>query len=265
MNVPTDDARRLYFSGRETHAGTFLLCMEFSFLPGVEIQRMSSLGRSIERPYRRCCSSVHLQARNHASMKYDPEIHHRRSSRMPHWDYSWEWWYYVTIVVKDRLCLLGDVKGDGVALSRVGVAAQDSWRQIPEHHEGVELDYYQIMPNHVHGILILGACEDANNEVRRDVQLNVPTDNGGPLYSSRREAMSALSPKKGSLSVIIRTFKAAVTTHARIHGFSSFGWQERFHDHIIRNDADLTRIREYIANNPLQWEIDEENLDKKAL
>lgn len=71
--------------------------------------------------------------------------------------------------------------------------------------------------------------------------------------------MGALSPRRGTLSVIIRTFKAAVTTIARERGFKDFAWQNRFYDHIIRNDADLERIRTYIANNPLQWAIDEEN------
>ena len=75
--------------------------------------------------------------------------------------------------------------------------------------------------------------------------------------------MGALSPPAGSLSVVVRTFKAAVTTWARDHGHEDFAWQARFHDHIIRNEADLHRIRTYIANNPLQWAIDEENPDNQ--
>jgi hypothetical protein len=71
--------------------------------------------------------------------------------------------------------------------------------------------------------------------------------------------MASLSPKKDSLSVIVRTFKAAVTTWARDNDNRDFGWQERFQDHIIRNDEDLRCIRTYIANNPLQWALDEEN------
>jgi len=204
-------------------------------------------------------------------MKYDPKIHHRRSIRLPHWDYSWGWWYYVTIAVKDRRCDFGRVDNDVVVLSTLGAAADDCWKQIPQHHAGVELDDYVIMPNHVHGILIL------NDDVRRDVQLsegllseNVPTDTNTlnvptdanklnvPL-KVKNEAMAALSPKKGSLPVILRTFKAAVTTWARENHHERFGWQERFHDHIIRNDADLRRIREYIQTNPLKWAFDEEN------
>src|SRR5207247_7382278 len=90
------------------------------------------------------------------------------------------------------------------------------------------------------------------------VQLNVPTKNTHPTRP-KNKAIASLSPTKGSLSVIARTFKAAVTTWARDNSFGGFGWQERFHDHIIRDEADLRRIRAYIANNPLQWALDEEN------
>jgi len=188
-------------------------------------------------------------------MKYDPKIHHRRSIRLPHWEYSWGWWYYVTIAVKDGRCDFGRVDNDVVVLSTLGAAADDCWKQIPQHHAGVELDDYVIMPNHVHGILNL------NDDVRRGVQVNVQTDANKlnvPL-KVKNEAMAALSPKKGSLPVILRTFKAAVTRWARENHHERFGWQERFHDHIIRNDADLRRIREYIQTNSLKWALDEEN------
>ncbi len=208
-------------------------------------------------------------------MVYDPQKHHRRSIRLPHWDYSWGWWYYVTINLKDRRCDFGCVQNDVVVLSDLGKAASDCWIEIPNHHKGVELDDFVIMPNHVHGILIL-------NDIRKDVQLNVLTTerdelnapskdveemraNGSDdatkfrLFASKKEAMAVLSPKKGSLSVVMRTFKAAVTTWARANHHETFAWQGRYHDHIIRNDADLHRIREYIANNPLRWALDEEN------
>jgi putative transposase len=201
------------------------------------------------------------------TIPYDPKIHHRRSTRLPHWDYSWGWWYYVTIVVKDCRCAFGQVKADRVVLSGLGKLADDCWREIAQHHAGVELGDYVVMPNHIHGIIIMNdlARRDVQSDQssRRDVQLNVPTEDGRELFPSRKEAMGTLSPKKDSLSVVVRTFKAAVTMWARKNGFGDFAWQGRFHDHIIRNDADLHRIRAYIANNPLQWAIDDENPDRK--
>jgi REP element-mobilizing transposase RayT len=88
--------------------------------------------------------------------------------------------------------------------------------------------------------------------------LNVPSDDHQPKI---HRIGNSISPVKGSLSVIIRTFKAAVTTWARANGHPDFAWQGRFHDHIVRDEDDLDRIREYIVNNPLKWALDEENPD----
>lgn len=76
--------------------------------------------------------------------------------------------------------------------------------------------------------------------------------------------MGALSPKRGSVSVIVRTFKGAVTKWARSEGFEDFGWQPRFHEQIIRNEDDLRRIQSYIVDNPVQWAIDEEKVENRT-
>jgi REP element-mobilizing transposase RayT len=178
----------------------------------------------------------------------------------------------VTIVVKDRRCDFGRVVIDAVDLSELGRAADACWRQIPEHHKGVGLDEYVVMPNHVHGIVIIN--EKPGDDVHggdvpgRDVQLNVPTGDTLSLNVPTEDHQSnigrrgnSISPVKGSLSVIIRTFKAAVTTWARTNDHPEFAWQGRFHDHIIRDEDDLYRIRTYIRNNPLKWALDEENPD----
>jgi REP element-mobilizing transposase RayT len=130
--------------------------------------------------------------------------------------------------------------------SALGEIARNDWLRIAEHHKHVQLDEFIVMPNHLHGILILGAKSAAT-----DVQLNVRT--------KPKEFFSAISPKKGSLSVVIRTYKAAVTTWARKNGFVDFGWHGRFHDHIIRDEQDYRRIAGYIRGNPKQWNSDEEN------
>ena len=91
------------------------------------------------------------------------------STRLSTWDYSWPWWYFVTIVVKDRKSLFGQIETDSVQLSRLGGIAERFWNEIPCHHTTVELDSFVIMPNHMHGIIILG------EETSRDVQLNVST------------------------------------------------------------------------------------------
>ena len=166
------------------------------------------------------------------------------SARLESWDYSWPGWYLVTIVVQNRACVFGAVEESGVVLSPLGEAAEACWREMPKHHTGVELDEYIVMPNHVHGIIIL------NNVILcRDVQLNVSTN----------VSFRSISPQKGSLSVVVRTFKAAVTTWARRNGHDEFAWQERFYDRIVRDENDLYRIRKYIRDNPRKWCLDGEN------
>ena len=96
-------------------------------------------------------------------MPFNPQKHARRSIRLKGWDYSQPSWYYVTIVVKERICHFGRVVIDAVDLSELGRAADACWRQIPEHHEHVGLDEHVVMPNHVHGIVII------NEQPRGDV------------------------------------------------------------------------------------------------
>ena len=96
-------------------------------------------------------------------MPFNPQKHARRSIRLKGWDYSQPSWYYVTIVVKERICHFGRVVIDAVDLSELGRAADACWRQIPEHHEHVGLDEHVVMPNHVHGIVVI------NEKSRGDV------------------------------------------------------------------------------------------------
>jgi len=205
--------------------------------------------------YPGCCSI--------SSTRFDLKKLGRRSIRLKDWDYSQPGWYYVTIVVKGRRCDFGRIALDGVDLSDLGRAADACWREIPQHHEDVGLDEYVVMPNHVHGIVRIN--EKSPRVVGRDVQLNVPTGDTVSLNAhsgnTSKHIGKTISPSKGSLSVVIRTFKAAVTTWARTNGQEEFAWQGRFHDHIIRDEDDLYRIRTYIRNNPLKWLLDEENPD----
>ncbi len=114
---------------------------------------------------------------------------------------------------------------------------------MPKHFSNILLDEFVVIPNHVHGIIIL------NEPDCRDVQLNIPTE----------EYFSKISPKSHSLGVIIRTYKAAVTTMCRQNGNTDFQWQHGYYDHIIRNERSLYKIREYIRTNPEQWTWDKEN------
>ncbi len=178
-------------------------------------------------------------------MTVDANISRRKSIRLKEFDYSSAGAYFVTICTHDKVSVFGEVTDGRMNLSTIGKIAESCWKEIPEHFEHVDLDYYIVMPNHQHGILFF---TDHGN--RRGVQLNAPT---------RANFFSQISPKKHTLSVIIRTYKGAVTRLCRLNGHADFKWQRSFFDRIIRNEDELNRIREYIVYNPLKWQLDKEN------
>jgi len=186
-------------------------------------------------------------------MTYNPDIHHRRSIRLKNFDYASVGAYFVTISVQNRISLLGKISGSQIKLSEMGEIAKQCWLDMPGHLNNVELDEFVVMPNHIHGIIVL-------TNICRGVQLNAPTQFNAlaPTTSEpRHEHFSKISPMKKTLAVIIRTYKAAVTTICRQSGFCQFRWQRNYYEHIIRNDVEMNRIREYINNNAINWEDDE--------
>ena len=212
-------------------------------------------------------------------MTYEPKKHHRRSVRLKGYDYASPGWYYVTICTHDRNFLFGEIVESQMRPSRVGEIAQECWNEIPRHCPRATLDVSIVMPNHLHGIIVIGgetpsegtgtlrpAFTKSASSPGRDTPWLVPT-------TVRREAFG--KPVPGSLATLLRLFKQAVTVQARAlarvcggvppefvgarHGVPLQVWQENFYEHIIRNEKELNRIREYICNNPLRWLYDSEN------
>jgi len=161
---------------------------------------------------------------------------HRKSIRLKEYDYSFPGWYYVTICTKNFNSWFGRVKNGIVEYNQLGEIAKNYFAEIPEHFKNTEIDEFIIMPNHAHGIIII------NNTVGTRDRVTL-----------RRFG----NTEKDSLSMIINQYKGSVTRFARKNGYKDFFWQTRFYEHVIRNDNDLHRIRTYIKNNPLKWEIDE--------
>ncbi len=165
------------------------------------------------------------------------------SARLKDWDYSTPWWYYVTVCTKNMKLWFGEIKNENMILNSIGKVIDEEWNLTGKLREKVELDYYQIMPNHFHGIIII-----EGEEIKNVITSNI---------TSETHSDASLQKTMNNLSYIISGFKAACT--GRIHriGYKKFSWQSRFYDHIIRNEKDLFRIRNYIHNNPLKWELDE--------
>jgi REP element-mobilizing transposase RayT len=135
----------------------------------------------------------------------------------------------------------GNISIGKMILSESGQMAFKLWHELPEHFLFVSLDEFVVMPNHIHGIVII------------EPTTAVGTLHATSLQSTKNEFMSAISPKSGSLATVIRSYKSVVSkkVHFIDHDFS---WQPRYYDHIIHSNRELYRIRNYIFNNPIKWE-----------
>ena len=171
------------------------------------------------------------------------------SIRLPGWDYRSPGGYFVTICTKNRECWFGKIHDGEMILSDMGKIADQYWQEIPDHFKNVQTDEFVIMPNHTHGILFLMEFDQTHN--CRDVACNVST-----IVASPSSRMSQMSPKSGSLSTIIRSYKSAVKRWAGQNNHPEFAWQSRFYDRVIRNNLELQHIREYIWHNQLKWDLD---------
>jgi putative transposase len=163
------------------------------------------------------------------------------SARMQNWDYGQNAAYFVTICTQNRECFFGDIIHGEMQVSEFGSMANQYWLEIPGRFPFIQLDKFVIMPNHVHGIIVIDKPNDDDNDGDdgrdfRDVINRVST--GG--FAGNKNPML-----NNNLSRVIRWYKGRVSFETQeIH--PGFDWQSRFHDHIIRNDKSYQQISEYI-------------------
>lgn len=181
----------------------------------------------------------------------NPQGRERKQIRLRGYDYSQDGYYFVTICTKNMVNRFGEIRNGVMGLNKIGCMVAKYWQEIPDHFSNVILGEWVVMPNHVHGIVVIEGDD------------NVVGDAGGcgglvgdadlrPLRLNDRTKM--LLPK------IIHGFKSSISRRIRkIYPNTSFGWQRFYYDHVIRNEKSLNRIQEYIRYNPLKWEFDEYN------
>lgn len=190
------------------------------------------------------------------------------SARLQNWDYRWAGAYFITICTQNREHYFGEIENGEMQLSPIGVIANVMWHEIKNHSKTIELDAFVVMPNHVHGILILNGnySENGNNgnnengvdgindvdDVETLHATSLPQSTPPTSQPTTNEFMASISPKSNSVSSIIRSYKSAVAKHAHRLGYE-FEWQTRFHDHIIRDDNAFKTIQTYINENPIKW------------
>jgi putative transposase len=153
----------------------------------------------------------------------------RRSLRLPSYDYSQAGAYFITACTQSRAMLFGELIDGDVRLNEMGTIVQQTWDDLPAHYHGIDLDTFIVMPNHVHGIIVLADKPERRHAIPEIVR-------GFKTFSARR-----VNERVGKRGVL---------------------WQRGYYEHVIRNEKALDRIRAYIANNPAQWADDPENTSR---
>jgi REP element-mobilizing transposase RayT len=185
----------------------------------------------------------------------EPARHHRRSIRLPAYDYAQAGAYFVTICTQNQECVFGQVVQGEMILDGAGQMVESVWHQLPEHYPGVEVDAFAIMPNHVHGIIILvGAGPRAC------------PDTGQPQGAHPGRPQGVAPTRTLSLPDVVHRFKSLTAAKyrrgVRNDGWQPFTgrlWQRNYYEHVVRDEDELGRIRQYITDNPARWEQDPEN------
>ena len=176
------------------------------------------------------------------------------TTRAKWWDYGKNGAYFITICTSRRVHYFGEIKNKKMILTDIGHHAWDCWMKIPDHFPFVKLDAFVVMPNHVHGIIIVekpspGDTVDGNAIVEmQNIASLRPMNN----HNQYRKTKNQFGPQSQNLASIIRGFKIGVTIFC-IRNKIPFRWQPRYHDHIIRDKQEFERIRNYILKNPSNW------------
>jgi putative transposase len=189
---------------------------------------------------RRLNSPAYHQQRKPFMKDSEPILPQRKHNRLDGYDYSLAGAYFVTVCTHERICIFGRINAGEMQLNRFGIIVEEEWLRTGEMRPNVILDQFVIMPNHIHGIIVIDYPRLGHREA---------------------------SDTKQSLERIVAGFKAACTRR-----FNELGqdntlpvWQKSFHDEIIRDEKHLGNVREYIVNNPAQWDFDLENRDRQLI
>lgn len=209
-------------------------------------------------------------------MNSSEKINNRRSIRIKDYDYSQEGAYFVTICTQNGLLLFGEIVDDKIKLNNAGNMINHWWQELPQKFTNIELDEYIIMPNHMHGIIIINNRDMITQNENSD---SVGTDdNSGSVGATLVVAQNTSRGDKigykragtrpaPTIGDIIGAFKS-LSTNEYIRGvksgiytiFDRSVWQRNYYEHVIRNEKDLYRIQSYISNNPINWKSDELDL-----
>ena len=189
------------------------------------------------------------------SKGYNSEKRSRRLIRLKGFDYSQPGAYFVTLVSKSRKCIFGRVEGNHIRHNEISELVVNCWLSISDHFDNTRLDEFVLMPNHLHGIIfiheILGKGEASPGIITSPVE----------SISGDASPLRPRGTQSGSLSAIIQNFKSISTRKVNRLYYNPGNkiWQRNYYERIIRNERELNATREYIRDNPFNWELDKEN------
>ncbi len=209
-------------------------------------------------------------------MPYDPRVHHRRSIRLRGYDYAQPGLYCVTIVVQGRRTIFGEIVEGAMRANDVGRIVEEVWGELPAHFACADTDAFVLMPNHVHAIVVI--CEPDERSNRVGAGLAVGGGEGGETPPSLRAAALAVGASEGgetpplpvffgrpTLGQVVAYFK--YRSAKRINALRGTPgeplWQRNYYEHVVRDERDLQRLRRYIEENPVRWDLDDENPTRK--
>jgi REP element-mobilizing transposase RayT len=206
-------------------------------------------------------------------MNHNSEKHHRRSIRLKGYDYTQPGAYFVTICTHDRACLFGEVVDGQMRLNELGRLVEWTWQDLPNHVANIELDAFVVMPNHVHGIIVIvgagsvGAGSEPAPTIATTQSIPANTTTIVTTQSAPTIVTAQSVPaKRYGLPEIVRQFKTfsarRINEHRQTPGASV--WQRNYYEHIVRDEKSLDCIRQYIAENPSRWHLDRDNPQRHA-
>jgi putative transposase len=182
--------------------------------------------------------AVHRLLRHRVMKTSERKSYKIKSIRIPEYDYSTENYYFVTICSFQKQKIFSEIKNGNIYLTEIGKIIKDEWSKTEQIRDNAIMDDFVIMPNHIHGIIVLNSKVCAEKTTRRVVSTTL---------------------KPSSLGSIIGQIKSITTKRIRklTNNPEIKIWQPRFYEHIIRNDKELFEVRTYIKNNPVKWSEDE--------
>ena len=195
-------------------------------------------------------------------MTYDPGIHHRRSIRLRGHDYRGGGAYFVTCCVDGKESLFGRVVDSIMLINECGQVVHRAWAAIPQRFPSVVPDAFQVMPNHLHGILVIpGPGLEPSLAAAAGARVIQPT----PVYTLAGASPGPTRDNRPSLGDVVGAFKSlsAIAVNRVLTRMGRRLFQEDYFEHVIRDFDSLAKIRDYILTNPARWRQDPENPDRQ--